>query len=139
MKAKIHHTFLIDDNKTTNFLNQYLLLKYGTFGQIHKFESGASAISFFEEYNTQLHQRTILIFLDIHMPTMNGWELLRQLKQLDKNYSFNLKVIILSTANETWFQKKRLRFDFVIEWIKKPLSIEKLDRVIAKQFALRIS
>lgn len=139
MKTQIRHTFLIDDNKTTNFLNQYLLLKHGAFGQIHKFNTSTEALSYFEEYHSLFSQKLSLIFLDIHMPLMDGWELLRRLKQLIVKYSLNLKVIILSTTNETWFQKKRLRFDFVVDWIKKPLSHEKLDRVMTQQFSIKIA
>ncbi|TYP75955.1 response regulator [Aquimarina intermedia] len=139
MKTPIGHTFLIDDNKTTNFLNHYLLLKHGTFGKIHKFNCSKEAISYFKEYYDFFRRDINLIFLDIHMPHMDGWELLHCLQQLIKEYSLSLKVVILSTANETWFQKRRLQFDFVVAWIKKPLSIEKLDGVMAQHFALRIS
>ncbi|WP_378185607.1 response regulator [Aquimarina sp. W85] len=135
---QIEHTFLIDNDRTTNFLNQYLLLKYGSFGRIHKFNSCMEVVSYLEKYHANFQQNLSVLFLEIHMPSMDGWELLINLKRLRLKYALNVKVIILSTTAETWFYRRRLQFEFIVAWVKKPLSQEKLNTILNRQRLLRL-
>ncbi|WP_298319911.1 hypothetical protein [uncultured Aquimarina sp.] len=47
--SRINHTILIDDNKTTNFLNKYLMLKSKRFKRIEEFINGHKVLERFEK------------------------------------------------------------------------------------------
>lgn len=77
--------------------------------------------------------RPNVIFLDINMPILNGWELLKKLKS-DDRYA-DIPVIIYSTSSGQ--RERKIALDLgALCFVTKPESVklieEMLDRVIAK-------
>jgi CheY-like chemotaxis protein len=71
----------------------------------------------FNLLSTSLHVLPSIIFLDINMPIMNGWEVLRKLKS-DIRYK-NIPVIIYSTASGE--REKRIAQDLgALCFVTKP-------------------
>jgi CheY-like chemotaxis protein len=68
-------------------------------------------------------ERPHLVLLDIRMPKMNGLEVLRQIRQIDREVG----VIIVTAVNEEQIGREALKlgaFDFIV----KPLNLEYLER-----------
>jgi CheY-like chemotaxis protein len=79
-----------------------------------------------------LHLRTInpkpsLIFLDLNMPLMNGFEYLEELKE-QKIYS-NIPVVIFTTSS-TEEDRARCRELGVTEYLVKPTDVEVLKKKV---------
>ncbi|RZJ92670.1 MAG: response regulator, partial [Hymenobacter sp.] len=71
---KLSSILLIDDDPTTNFLHEQLLLSLGVTSQCLVAENGADALALLAEAtDTQL---PCLVLLDVHMPVMDGIEFL---------------------------------------------------------------
>lgn len=68
-----------------------------------------------------------IIFLDIHMPGMNGFEFLSHLEKLP--HSIPAKVFIFSAAITPEDRKKTLSFNRVHSIIEKPLTTDKLKKI----------
>ncbi|MEA3444949.1 MAG: response regulator [Bacteroidota bacterium] len=74
---------------------------------------------------TEIH----LIITDLHMPEMNGIELIRAARKLE-NYKY-IPMLLLTT--ETLIEKKReAKAAGATGWLEKPFKNEKLERVIKK-------
>lgn len=134
MNKKIPFVLLIDDDQATNFFNLMMVSKHTDFENVSAVRSGFEAI----EYITAIPHRNIqkpdLIFLDINMPGMNGWDFLRVYSKLPKELTFGIKVIILSTtSNPVEINKSRKEFE-VDDFISKPLSIPLLNEVYETHF-----
>lgn len=129
--TKIKHVVLIDDDKTTNFLNTYLMLKSKRFQKIDTFENGLDALQKFADDPTF---EPDAIFLDIDMPAINGWQVLAQFEKL---YASRVKtrIFILTDAILTDPQSKFVPKCYVPEYLIKPLNMSLIEAIYKKYFA----
>lgn len=63
-----------------------------------------------------------LIFLDLNMPWLNGWEYLEKMKRDGYNY----KVIIVSSSTSYIDKERCAEFQNVIDYFEKPVSKEQI-------------
>ena len=61
----------------------------------------------------------ILIFLDINMPEMNGWEFLDQLQ--DRINSADIRVVIVTSSLSKSDKDKSSEYTMVIDYLEKPI------------------
>ena len=71
-----------------------------------------------------------LIFLDLNMPVMNGWEFLDLFKNTISNEFSQTKVIILSSTIDPADYNKAKQYDVVSHFLSKPISKDALNDVI---------
>lgn len=76
-------------------------------------EDGEQALDFFNENKNKIN----LILLDVMMPKLDGWSVLRQIRQIDKN----IPIVMLTARSEE--QDELFGFELgVDEYITKPFS-----------------
>lgn len=85
--------FLGDDDSDDTELFQEAFGRVSPLIELHIAENGLRLLELLEE---QEKDKPDLIFLDINMPVMNGWECLRKLKE-NSAYK-NIPVIVYSTS-----------------------------------------
>ena len=110
-------TIIIDDEPDSIEQMQLLLLQYPQVQVIATFTSPVKALQEIELLDPGL------IFLDIEMPQMNGFELLERLRGL------NFNVVFATAYNE--FALKAFRFN-ALDYLVKPVNQEELNEVIMK-------
>ena len=115
---------LIDDDEDDNFFHKMVIAKAGVAEQVMVLESATEAL----EILSQTTEFPELIFLDLNMPRMNGWEFIEILDK--ENKLKDLFVVILSTSfNNTDIARAR---QFQIKHLElKPLTRQILQSVIA--------
>lgn len=107
---------IIDDEKLARDLIRNFLLQYDTFEIIDECENGFEGIKSINEYNPDL------IFLDIQMPKLNGFEML-ELIEVNHN-------IIFTTAYDQYALKA---FDVnAIDYLLKPFSRDRFKEAVDK-------
>jgi len=129
MEEKIKHVILIDDNKTTNFLNKYLMLKSKRFVKIETFENPEEVLYKLES-NTGFAPN--FIFLDLDMPTMDGWEFIDRFEKLQQQKEIPTKIFILTSIYHEW--KAEITPSYLLEFLVKPLSNDLIDSLYHKYF-----
>ncbi|AXT52116.1 response regulator [Aquimarina sp. BL5] len=130
--SRINHTILIDDNKTTNFLNKYLMLKSKRFRRIEEFINGHKVLERFEK--DQSFEPDI-IFLDIDMADINGWEFLERFEKLYSK-KVKTKIFILSSIVNTEYSKVLNAKHFTPEYLIKPLNLKLINSLYHKYFVI---
>jgi response regulator RpfG family c-di-GMP phosphodiesterase len=70
-----------------------------------------------------------VIFLDINMPVLNGWQLLKKLEKLPSAVKQCITVFMLSSSIDPKDKQKAAANPFVAGFIEKPLSKEILQRI----------
>jgi CheY-like chemotaxis protein len=73
-----------------------------------------------------------IIFLDINMPEMNGWDFLEALQELPSHLSNKCRIVMLSSSIDTADIRKARTYAMVEDFISKPLTVDKLNRIAAE-------
>lgn len=115
---------LIDDNYIDNFVTRRILESSNFAEQIIVKQSPAEAISSLRDGSI----KPDVIFLDIRMPLMNGFEFLQEydLLSIDKE---NIKIFMLSSSLDPTDMKASLGNKYITQFIHKPLTTKALQEI----------
>ncbi|WP_339864072.1 response regulator [uncultured Algoriphagus sp.] len=113
--------FLVDDDPINNLINKRLLGKVNIAENIIEFLEGEEALIKLKDFDE--HHR-LLIFLDINMPVLNGWEFLDKYQLLHPNRTD--KIIILSSSIDYQDRFKAQGYKVVTGFLEKPLTLDKI-------------
>ncbi|EAZ79898.1 response regulator [Algoriphagus machipongonensis] len=119
--------FLVDDDPINNLINKRLLSKVEITERIQEFLEGQFAI---ERLNEEPLDKTLLIFLDINMPVMNGWEFLEAYMEQHPNRKD--KIVILSSSIDFQDRQKAKGYPVVSGFLEKPLTLDKIHMQLSK-------
>lgn len=113
--------FLVDDDPINNLINRRLLGKTGISGRIEEFLGGEEAL---EKLRSEPVTDRLLIFLDINMPVLNGWEFLN--KYLEIFPDRKDQILILSSSIDFNDKQKAQEYKVVSAFLEKPLTLDKI-------------
>ena len=125
MNRKLNCVLLVDDSEPTNYVNKKIVEKTGITERVVTVESGFEALEFLKQESSQ-DGYPELIFLDINMPGMNGWEFLEAYDKLPKKEQALLVVVMLTTSLNPDDRTKAVRLGYVGDFINKPLTKDKV-------------
>ncbi len=132
-KYKYKFALLIDDNDLDNFINEKML-EANCFSEIISIKTnGEIALDFlkglFNSEDTSKHNCPDVIFVDLNMPVMNGFEFIKNFKKLYSEKLDKCKIVILTSSIHTTDRIKAEELDSRIIFINKPLTIEFLNSI----------
>ena len=116
---------LVDDSKVDNFINSKILEMSEKAENILVFDDAAVALEFLRKEQNLPD----VIFLDIYMPSMNGFDFLEEFNTLSESIKEKTKIILLSSAFETLELERLKKYHWVSGYIVKPLTYESLNDV----------
>jgi len=131
MSIQLNCILLIDDDEPTNFLNKLTLEQSGCTRQIRVAQSGQEALNYLQN----AAPRPDLIFLDINMPAMDGWEFLERYRDLPDARKADIVLIMLTTSLNPDDEKRTRAIPEVAGFENKPLSPEQLNNLLKKYFS----
>ncbi|TSE06756.1 response regulator [Aquimarina algiphila] len=134
MNTLVDCVLLIDDDRATNFFNERVVAKHSAFHKVNTVQSGMAALEYLNNVAQNTATKPNLIFLDINMPAMNGWEFLIEFSKLDEQIREGIKVILLSTSSNPDDVRASAKNHSVDDFINKPLSLDLLDNVLENHF-----
>lgn len=123
---------LVDDNSADNYYHERIIIKNDAADHVVIKESGLDALEYLESTINPDNPLPDLIFLDINMPGMNGWEFLEEFKKLDKALQSKLIVIMLTTSVNPEDEALAKTYDILAEFKTKPLTKEMLEDILMK-------
>lgn len=121
----------IDDDPITLMLCKMVISKASFSKEIATAKNGEEALQYFDKLNETEEEKGVpqLIFLDLNMPVMGGWEFLDSFST-DKYSKYNsIKVIILSSTVDPEDMKKSKGYPMILDFLSKPISKEMLEYV----------
>ncbi|MEO8146393.1 MAG: response regulator [Bacteroidia bacterium] len=123
-----HQKFiLIDDDPNQNILNKIIIRKsFGRSTDVISFSDAEEGVQFIEtEY--ALHPTPAVLFLDINMPTLTGWEVLKKLHRvMVEVIRSSLRIYIISSSIDPRDRQRADDDPIVTGYIEKPITMETL-------------
>jgi CheY-like chemotaxis protein len=118
--------FLIDDDPITNIISTKIIKKSFAFN-VTAFTNAAEALERLKEWSsTEGAEFPEIIFLDINMPHMDGWEFLEEFQKLPSRLLEKCGVVMLTSSIDINDIEKSKLYTSVREFISKPLTPDKL-------------
>lgn len=125
----------VDDDPISLMLCKMVISKSSFAKQIITAQNGEDAILFFDELKlnnlgAEIKEYPTLIFLDLNMPVMDGWEFLEHFSKEQYASIFkNTKIIVLSSTINPEDIKKSKDFSMVVNFLSKPITKEMLENL----------
>ncbi len=113
----LNKILLVDDDPIFLTLAELAIKKEKNQVEIFKAMNGEEAINFLKS------QSVDIIFLDLNMPVMNGWEFLEALPQID---NWGKQVYVLTSSIDPSDQRKADENPLVTSMLEKPLDKDKI-------------
>jgi len=101
-------------------------------GEVIQFYDGQPAAEYFSKYENSPAQLPDVIFLDVRMPQMDGWQFLESLEDLELDKKVVIHMVSSSISPED--TEKARQNKLVKDYIVKPVSKDELN--IALEMAL---
>jgi len=118
---------LVDDDEASNFLSETILSDMQAANEIAVAGDGLAATSLIKNESCP-----DIIFLDIRMPRMDGFDFLEYLSKL--GCCQKTKVIMLTSSLRKEDKEKALQYENVLDYFEKPLTEEIVLRVSEEYF-----
>lgn len=134
---KINCILLVDDNASDNAYHKIIIETVGICNHIKIATDGQKALDYllkaFEPNPEESYPIPDLIFLDINMPRMNGYEFLDEYKKFKEKVGKIIMIVMLTTSSNPDDRTKSLEKN-VKEFLIKPLTGLKLQEIIDQNF-----
>ena len=127
---KFKSIILIDDDEISNFLCEETIMGSNIAESVVSYVNANDALEFLNNVNQD--NLPDIIFLDINMPGMDGWEFLSDLENIGETAQKQIKVIILSSSHFHIDIERSKNFESVAEYVSKPLTSQILETILTK-------
>ena len=122
--------FSIDDDRVTQMLNQMIFSRTAIAKKCLPFINGNEAINYFQQLTEMAHEQDSIpavIFLDLNMPIIGGWEFMAKMNENFFPQFPGIKVVILSSSIDPDEKKRADDNPNVIAFLNKPLTMDMIN------------
>ena len=114
---------IVDDDPQNNSLSKMALKKSLGDVQVQDFIIPEEGFEYIQTaFSLNAEKEKIVLFLDINMPTMSGWEFLEKFETLDEQVKKQFAIYILSSSIDPRDLEKAKENSHIIDFIVKPLG-----------------
>lgn len=119
---------VVDDDVTNNLICEYNIKSFDTNVDIELYTQPEKALENIKEFDKTLKYTHTILFLDLNMPTMTGWEFLEAFEKICENIRAHFSIFVLTSSIEN-FDKEAARFPYVQGFYSKPLTKSHLQEI----------
>ena len=133
-KYKYKQVMIIDDNELDNFINSKIIESSLFSKKIYTNTNGKSALEFLTNLINTLGDDFVnicpdVIFIDLNMPLLDGFQFLEHLKKLNNKYLNKSKLVVLTSSAHPDDSKKSKSINKDVIYYNKPLTADMLKSI----------
>jgi CheY-like chemotaxis protein len=130
---KYNYVMLLDDNELDNFINQKTIEAIHFSKKIYVNTSSKSALEFLLNINNTYNEPASIfpevIFIDINMPMIDGFQFIENLRNSFPEKFSSLKIVILTSSVSQEDKDKSAKIAKEAIFLNKPLTQEALNQI----------
>ncbi|MFC4689466.1 response regulator [Dokdonia genika] len=130
----LREILLIDDSESDNFVHSRVIKKAKVTAKVTIKYSGEEGLEYLKTLIDEDYPKPDLIFLDINMPGMDGFEFLEHYEKLEINQKAGVVIAMLTTSTSPVDKQKAEKYPLLCHFDNKPLTKESLMKILREQF-----
>ncbi|MCY2687542.1 response regulator [Salinimicrobium sp. TH3] len=125
----VQHYLVVDDDSTSNLLCKLIIQKFDAKAIVASYLRPEEALEYIiEKYSKTNKSIPTILFLDVNMPTMTGFEFLDRFLKFNTEIQQQFTVYILSSSMED-FSSERKKYPSIADFLSKPLMVSHLKEI----------
>lgn len=121
---------IIDDDEIQQFLLSRLINRHNLAERIMFFLDGEKALQYLSDNSSINRNIPDIIFLDIKMPIMDGWQFMKEYPSLEKKIEKKIHIFMASSSVATIDIERARNINQISDYIIKPITLEKIKKII---------
>lgn len=139
MAELLNCVLLVDDNPADNYLHELVIQEAGVAEKIVITEDGEQALEYLKQTVDGQYPQPDLVFLDINMPRMTGWEFLEAYNDLPAEQRGKVVIVMLTTSKNPDDLERANQLKAIGGFENKPLTHKRLINLLSHYFPDRVS
>ncbi|MRI01444.1 response regulator [Kriegella sp. EG-1] len=127
---KIQTSCIIDDDDIFIYGTKRIIQEVDFCEEILVFNNGQEALAEFINLTESGKELPSIIFLDLNMPIMNGWEFLEEFTKIENNNKDKVIVYIISSSVDPRDLERVGNYEIIHNYILKPFSAKDLQSIL---------
>ncbi|OEY73722.1 response regulator [Salegentibacter salarius] len=131
MGQKVELACIIDDDKIyVNLVKKIIEIKKLS-KNLLIFKNGKEALDHFKLILENATEDVLpdIIFLDINMPVMDGWEFLNEFIKIKNNFEKKITLYVVSSSIDPRDLERAKSFNLVTDYLIKPIELKKFEKI----------
>jgi CheY-like chemotaxis protein len=131
MGQKVELACIIDDDKIyVNLVKKIIEIKKLS-KNLLIFKNGREALDHFKLILENATEDVLpdIIFLDINMPVMDGWEFLNEFIKIKNNFEKKITLYVVSSSIDPRDLERAKSFNLVTDYLIKPIELKKFEKI----------
>ncbi|MCG9971303.1 response regulator [Christiangramia crocea] len=138
MGQKVELACIIDDDKIyVNLVKKIIEIKKLS-ENLLIYKNGKEALDYFKEIMenaTDENKLPDIIFLDLNMPVMDGWEFLNEFIKIKNKLNKKITLYVVSSSIDPRDLERARSFNLVTDYLIKPIELKKFEKIFEKTAA----
>lgn len=118
----------VDDDRMVLFIHEKMMIQSEFSSSPKSFFDPHEALAYISQHS---NSTKFVIFLDVNMPDISGWDFLEELKKQDLYR--HCYVFVVTSSIDSSDKERAATYDAAIGFVEKPLSVERLKELKSKE------